>query len=216
VAEFDAALGRIAKEGVSGLLIDLRGNTGGMVSSAISLADRLLDAGTIVTIRGRGGAVVRKAEPGVETILPIALLISPETISAAEIFSAALQDHGRAVVVGARSFGKGAVQDIFRLAGGGAVRLTIATCERPSGLPIERHAQGGDPEQGGVWPDPGLEVLLTDDEWATWNAAQLARDFAAPIDFGETTEILGPDDRVLAKAIETLTVRAAQTGSASK
>jgi len=215
VAEFDAALARIAEDNASGLLIDLRGNTGGVVSSAIAIADRLLDAGTIVTVRGRAGVEVHEAEPGVATRLPIALLVSPDTISSAEIFSAALQDHGRAVVVGARSYGKGAVQDIFRLAGGGAVRLTIATYERPSGRPIERHAQGGDPEHGGVWPDAGLEVQLTDDEWKAWTEAQAARDFAAPIDFGETTEIIGPDDRVLAKAIEALTALPAQRASAS-
>jgi hypothetical protein len=83
-------------------------------------------------------------------------------------------------VIGARTYGKGMVQEILPLAGSGdAVKLTIAVYERPSGAPIERHASGGSPEFGGVWPDPGLTIPASDQQWTTWDDALLESDVRA-------------------------------------
>jgi carboxyl-terminal processing protease len=136
-------------------VIDLRSNPGGVLQGAIELADGFLDEGLIVTTRGRNATMQMEFEarpgqwlPGV----PVVVLVDRGTASASEVFAGALQDHGRAVVVGERSFGKGSVQSVLPLRNGGGIKLTTARYYTPSGRSIQ--AEGIEPdvvyESGGV------------------------------------------------------------------
>jgi carboxyl-terminal processing protease len=168
VAEFDAALAAVEAAAVAesggrprGVVIDLRGNPGGLLAPAVEICDRLLDEGVIVSTRGRDpDADVRRATPGAALAgVPLAVLIDGLTASSAEIVAACLQDHGRAVVVGSRSYGKGTVQSILPLSAGGLLKITTSEYRRPSGAPI--HRRPGD-EAAAVWgvvPDAGGEVV---------------------------------------------------------
>jgi carboxyl-terminal processing protease len=158
--ELRRAIAVIATTHPRGLVLDLRHNPGGSLAAAIAVADHFLDRGRIVSLQGRGPTVEhRDATPGTATDLPMAVLVDEATLSAVEIVAASLQDNRRALVVGARSFGKATVQQLFPLGhDGGAVRLTTQHSLRPSGRPLERHWPGSDPTSGGVAPDAGLAV----------------------------------------------------------
>lgn len=143
--------------GVTGVMLDLRGNPGGLVEQAVLVSDEFLDAGVIVTTRGRGGVVIaqeRANSAGTRPPWPMVVLVDRTTASAAEILSAALQDSGRAVVVGERTFGKGTVQSIVELPGGSALKLTIARYYSPAGQSIQAL---------GVRPDVVLREVKRDD-----------------------------------------------------
>lgn len=150
----------------SGLVIDLRGNGGGLLDSAIAVSDMFLDAGNIVSTRVRGGVIegTFDAEPGtlVDSNKPLAILIDGSSASASEIVSAALQDNGRAMIVGTRSYGKGTVQNILPLQyGRSALRLTVARYYRPSGVNIHRDKDASDEDDWGVSPAEGAMIELT-------------------------------------------------------
>ncbi len=127
-------------ENVNGVVLDLRNNPGGLLNQAILVSDAFLDAGEIVSTRGRDPADGSRfnAEPGDLTEgKPIVVLINGGSASASEIVAGALQDHRRAVVVGTKSFGKGSVQTVKPLPGNGAMRLTTARYYTPSGRSIQ-------------------------------------------------------------------------------
>ena len=168
--ELDAALADLAAEPtLRGIVLDVRGNPGGLLSAAIAVCDRFLESGVIVATRGRhagpGPAPLDAREatagalfPGV----PMAVLIDGLTASAAEIVAACLQDQGRAVVVGTRTFGKGTVQSVVPLGGGdGLLKLTTAEYVRPRGAAIDRRPDDRDDATWGVMPDRGGEVMPT-------------------------------------------------------
>jgi len=127
-------------ENVNGVVIDLRNNPGGLLNQAIYVSDAFLDAGEIVSTRGRNPQDGERynAQPG-DLIdgLPIVVLINGGSASASEIVAGALQDHRRAIVVGTQSFGKGSVQTVMPLQGEGAMRLTTARYYTPSGRSIQ-------------------------------------------------------------------------------
>jgi carboxyl-terminal processing protease len=125
---------------VSGLVLDLRNNPGGLLNQAISVSDAFLDKGEIVSTRGRNPQDGERfnAEPGdLMAGKPIVVLTNGGTASASEIVAGALQDHRRAVVVGTKSFGKGSVQSVVPLRGDGAMRLTTSRYYTPSGRSIQ-------------------------------------------------------------------------------
>lgn len=128
-------------DGVNGVVIDLRNNPGGLLNQGIYVADAFLDAGQIVSTRGRDPEAddSYNATPGdLAQGKPIVVLINGGSASASEIVAGALQDHRRAIVVGTQSFGKGSVQTVMPLAGeGGAMRLTTARYYTPSGRSIQ-------------------------------------------------------------------------------
>ncbi|SET40034.1 S41 family peptidase [Oceanicella actignis] len=127
-------------ENVKGYVLDLRNNPGGLLGQAIAVSDAFLDAGEIVSTRGRNPEDSERynAEPGDLTDgKPMVVLINGGSASASEIVAGALQDHRRAVVIGTKSFGKGSVQTIMPLAGKGAIRLTTARYYTPSGRSIQ-------------------------------------------------------------------------------
>jgi carboxyl-terminal processing protease len=124
----------------SGLIVDLRNNVGGIVDGAVAIADAFLDGGVIVSTRGRaqGQTFEYAAQPGdLAAHLPIVVLVNRGTASAAEILAGALQDHQRGTVLGTTTFGKGAVQSLIPLEGGGALKLTTAYYTTPSGRIIQ-------------------------------------------------------------------------------
>lgn len=123
---------------IRGILIDLRDNPGGLLSSAVDLADLFLEQGLIVTTKGRIDAPQKfQAFPSHSAFeYPIAILQNRFSASAAEVFSAALKEHKRAVVIGENSYGKGAIQKLFPLTQG-ALQLTVAYYYTPSGQLIE-------------------------------------------------------------------------------
>ena len=125
---------------VTGFVIDLRNNPGGLLNQAIMVSDAFLEKGEIVSTRGRGSQDSDRvnARPGdLAKGKPIVVLINGGSASASEIVAGALQDHRRAVVIGTRSFGKGSVQTIMPLQGDGAMRLTTARYYTPSGRSIQ-------------------------------------------------------------------------------
>jgi carboxyl-terminal processing protease len=125
---------------VSGVVLDLRNNPGGLLTQAIRVSDAFLDAGEIVSTRGREPQDGERynATPGdLAQGKPVVVLINGGSASASEIVAGALQDHHRAVVIGTRSFGKGSVQTVVPLRGDGAMRLTTARYYTPSGRSIQ-------------------------------------------------------------------------------
>ena len=161
------ALKELKKGGARGLILDLRYNPGGLLSTAISVADLFLRGGVVVSTRGRNAEekVYRATGKAPYKDIPLVLLVNKYSASASEIVAAAVQDHKRAVVVGTRTWGKGSVQNVIELENGkSALKLTTATYWRPSGKNIHRHTDDKDTDDWGVRPDSGLVVDLTIEE----------------------------------------------------
>lgn len=137
------------------LILDLRNDPGGLVDQSIATADLFLDAGTIVSIRGRGGAVENQAahKGGPATTTPIIALVDQGTASAAEILAAALRDNGRAKLVGVQTYGKGTVQTFFDLEDGAGLKLTTARYYTPKGNSLESKGLVPDVKVDGTAPE---------------------------------------------------------------
>jgi carboxyl-terminal processing protease len=126
-----------AVESPGGILLDLRGNSGGLVTEAVGAASAFLDGGLVATYDLRGEQRALHAERGGSTSRPLVVLVDSGTMSAAEMVTGALQDRGRAVVVGSRTFGKGAVQMPTELPGGSVAELTVGHYRTPSGRGVD-------------------------------------------------------------------------------
>ena len=125
---------------LSGLVLDLRNDPGGLLDHAIAVADDFIASGEIVSVRGRRSAEGRSYDASGDGLipgLPMVVLINGGSASASEIVTAALQDHKRALVFGTRSYGKGSVQTVSPLPDSGALRLTTARYYRPNGTPVD-------------------------------------------------------------------------------
>ena len=214
IDEVQAELGGADK--VKGYVIDLRNNPGGLLNQAIAVSDAFLDKGEIVSTRGRDARDSERHNARAGDLTdgkPIVVLINEGSASASEIVAGALQDHRRAIVVGAKSFGKGSVQTIMPLSGEGALRLTTARYYTPSGRSIQ--ALGIEPdilveqrtigEQEAATVRPGrseadlrgsLENVLTDEEREQWQAERARH---------EATAKLRTEDLQLAYALDLLT-----------
>ena len=132
---------------LKGLVLDMRNNPGGLLTQAIEVSDVFMKSGEIVSTRGRTKGMESKAvakKDGDEPACPIVVLVNQGTASAAEIVAGALQDTGRALIVGTRTFGKGSVQTIIPLEGGSALKLTTAKYYTPNGRSIQ--AEGITPD----------------------------------------------------------------------
>ena len=146
--EHDAPGGKLR-----GLTLDLRNNPGGLLDEAVRVADLFLDAGLIVRTEGKGGRIIEeeRAHPkGTKLGFPMICLVNGGSASASEIVAGALQDHGRAVIMGTQTFGKGSVQTVIELDDGSALKLTIARYFTPNGRSIQEH---------GIVPDVVVEKL---------------------------------------------------------
>ncbi|MGV6839820.1 MAG: S41 family peptidase [Planktomarina sp.] len=217
IAEEIEAAGGI--ENINGFVIDLRNNPGGLLNQAIMVSDAFLDKGEIVSTRGRDpkdGERVNATPGDLAQGKPIVVLINGGSASASEIVAGALQDHRRAVVVGTKSFGKGSVQSVRPLQGGGAMRITTARYYTPSGRSIQ--ALGISPDIIVEQPRPmpqtaeeeeethnrrseaDLRGALTNDTLSEEERQQIEAEQAA----AEETAKLREDDYQLAYAIDIL------------
>jgi carboxyl-terminal processing protease len=137
-ADLEAALRRLDSMGMRSLVIDLRGNPGGLLSAAVDVADLFLERGLVVATRGRSPDEdfnYSAGRPGTWR-MPLVLVIDGDSASSSEIFAGAIRDHARGTIVGSRSYGKGSIQGIFPLeAAGVGMRLTTAKFFSPKGLP---------------------------------------------------------------------------------
>lgn len=144
--EIDAALKSLKRDGMTSLVIDLRGNRGGILEQAVKVAERFLPAGSvIVTQRGRNkydNRVWRSANKNPETV-PLVLLVDQNSASASEVLAGAFQDHDRALIIGERTFGKGLVQSVLDLPFGAGLTITTARYFTPSGRSIQRDYSSG-------------------------------------------------------------------------
>ncbi|PAZ16879.1 peptidase S41 [Streptomyces sp. SA15] len=132
----------------TGIILDLRGNSGGLVTEAVTAASAFFDGGLVATYDVEGDQRALHAEPGGDTTRPLVALVDGGTMSAAELLTGALQDRGRAVVVGSRTFGKGSVQMPSRLPDGSVAELTVGHYRTPSGRGVDGH---------GITPDLDVE-----------------------------------------------------------
>jgi len=148
--DVEAALRRLDASGMRSLVIDLRGNPGGLLSAAVDTADIFLERGLVVATRGRSPEEdfnYSAGRPGTWR-MPLVVLIDGDSASSSEIFAGAIRDHGRGRIVGCRSYGKGSIQGIFPLESAGVgMRLTTAKFFSPKGLPYS-----------GVGVEPDLPV----------------------------------------------------------
>ncbi|MFI9546334.1 S41 family peptidase [Streptomyces sp. NPDC052016] len=132
----------------AGIVLDLRGNSGGLVTEAVSTASVFLDGGLVATYDVDGEQRALHAEPGGDTDRPLVTLVDGGTMSAAELLTGALQDRSRAVVVGSRTFGKGSVQMPSRLPDGSVAELTVGHYRTPSGRAVDGTGITPDVEAG--------------------------------------------------------------------
>lgn len=178
--ELKAVLLKLKEQGMAGLVLDLRSNPGGSLNAAVDIANLFIGQGRIVSVEGRNRvAEAHDAEPS-KLVLPapghpMVVLVNGDSASASEIVAAALQDAGRAVVMGERSFGKGSVQNLIELEHGeSAVKVTTAKYLRPSGKNIHRFPRSKEEDEWGVKPD--VEVKLTSGEELEYFLARRDRD----------------------------------------
>ncbi|SPL69780.1 S41 family peptidase [Acinetobacter stercoris] len=138
---------------IKAVLIDLRNNPGGLLSAAVETADLFLDQGTIVSTKSRSeGDQQFQALPGSEfPNIKLGILINKRSASAAEVFTAAMKEHGRAWIMGEKSYGKGVVQKLFPLPNGAALQMTVSHYFTPKGNMID--GIGIQPNQEYVWPN---------------------------------------------------------------
>lgn len=212
--ELRAAVEQAERNGARALILDLRGNPGGLLSQAVTVADLFLADGTLVSTKDRndGGRTWKAKSDG--TLFgpadkkPMAVLVNGGSASASEIVAAALQDHKRAVVVGERTYGKGSVQKVFNLPSGkAAVKLTTEKWLTPNGRNIHRWPDSKDTDEWGVHPDPGFEVKMTRDQFLEYIAHRRSLDLIKPKNGAaakETPPAKPYKDPVVEKALEYL------------
>jgi Periplasmic protease len=156
VEQFEKAIDDLGKQGMKQLVIDLRSNPGGILDSAVAMVDYILpddmknfekgDGKTLIvyTADKNGAGDTYTASDGHELDLPIAILVNENSASASEVFTGALKDYKKAVVVGTTSYGKGIVQNLIPLGDGSAIKITTAHYYTPSGFDL--HGKGIAPD----------------------------------------------------------------------
>jgi len=153
VDQFVAAVDQLEKDGMKGLVVDVRNNPGGLLTSVVKILDRLLPPELLVYTEDKAGVREdKKAVDNKKITVPMAVLINGQSASASEIFAGALQDYKTATLVGTTSFGKGIVQQVIPLSDGTAVKLTISKYFTPNGRNIH-----------GTGIKPDVEVKLNED-----------------------------------------------------
>ncbi len=156
-SEWDAAVGKIRGEGASSIIVDMRNNPGGLLSSSVHLASEFT-SGVIVKQQDSAGRVesLSADHEGNFLKIPLVVLVNAGSASAAEIFSGAIQDHGRGKIVGEKTFGKGTVQEPLEFPGGSGLHVTIAKWLTPNGHSIH-----------GVGIGPDVDVAASSDDSST-------------------------------------------------
>ncbi|MCI0459554.1 MAG: S41 family peptidase [Gemmataceae bacterium] len=234
--ELGRVIDQLKKDGIQGLILDLRNNPGGLLRSAVEVSSLFLPEGKrVVSTKGRNQKeeeydARRERNAPASVSYPIAILLNRYSASASEIVAAALQDHLRAVVIGERSYGKGSVQHIIPMENGSsALKLTTASYWRPNGKNIHRFPDSKDEDDWGVKPNDGFEVKLKDEERIDYYKWRRERDVirrpGAPAPKPEKVEkdekeekVDGKKkepfkDRVMEKALEYLRSKVRKTGA---
>jgi carboxyl-terminal processing protease len=206
--ELKRALEQLRGANIRGLIIDLRNDPGGLLTAATTICDQFVKQGTIVSVRDREGRDREKylaTGDAQYTDWPLVVLVNHFSASASEIVAACLQDHGQAIVVGERTWGKGTVQTPIHLEDGKSMlRLTIAGFWRPNGKNIHRDPKKStDKDTWGVSPDTGYEVKLDDKQAIEIAKQRRARDV---LPRGGDAAPAAPkiDDPMVDKAVEYL------------
>lgn len=170
-SEVKRAIAELRDNGSQAYLIDLRDNSGGMLASAVEVASQFLSDGNVLIERRRNptdGSAITVTHPvitgGLATEQPVSVLVNANTASASEIVAGALQDRGRARLVGEKTYGKGSVQLLFDLSDGSSIHVTAAKWFTPNGRAID-----------GVGLQPDIEAQRAPDETTTGADTQLAR-----------------------------------------
>lgn len=188
--EFINALNKLAPKGLAGLILDLRNNPGGLLDSAVAVAEPFFKKGDlIVYTQGRKPKdrdEYRAEAPEPPLGIPTVVLINENSASAAEIVAGAMRDAGKAIIVGERSFGKGSVQSIFKLNDGQGMRLTTARYYTPSGVTIH--------EKGVV---PHVNVVMTNEEDQNIRLQLTRDDVKQDAEFKERFGVNRTEDRQL-------------------
>jgi len=184
------ALQELSEKEVEGLILDLRNNSGGLVSSGLAVADAFLSNQPIVETKNRDG--ISDAIPaGVETLYndPMVTIVNGGTASASEILAGALRDNGRSQLVGSRTFGKGLIQSLSTLTDGSGLAITVASYITPKGNDIQN--QGIEPDRVLDMPEP-LDPGSSEDRWLhdaeLLMGATLDRQILAESTFEETSK----------------------------
>jgi len=176
-----------------GLILDLRFNPGGLLTSAIEISDMFISQGRIVSTEGRNSPerVWSAEEKGTFEGFPMVVMVNRFSASASEIVSACLQDHDRAIVIGERTWGKGSVQNVIELEGGASIlKLTTAGYLRPNGKNIHRFPDMTDEDEWGVKPNDGFRIRLSHGELYRLIAELRDRDIVLPHEVDD----ISPDD----------------------
>ena len=195
--EIRKVLKRLQNDTLRGLILDLRFNPGGLLSSAVQISDLFIPKGRIVSTQGRNSPERSwdAKKEGTFDGFPMVVLVNRYSASASEIVSACLQDHKRAVVVGERSWGKGSVQNLIELENGrSALKLTTAAYHRPSGKNIHRFNDAKDADEWGVMPDEGFRVKLDDAEMLRLIHDRRRRDIVRPNHADEDSDDAAAED----------------------
>ena len=212
------AIDGLKKKGLNGLVLDLRGNPGGYLTSAKNICEMFVGKEKLVTVKPRDGTesrtVTHRGTTSGDKSFDLAILINGHSASASEIVAACVQDHERATIIGERSYGKGSVQDVvdFRETNG-EIKLTIARYYPPSDRNIDKLAAEQDKSitDWGVHPDKGFEVKLTREE--TSDLETLMRDLEIiPTATGKKAAVDESKDKQLKVALEFLRKQAASKG----
>lgn len=199
--EVSRTIDSLTTAGMTSLILDLRGNLGGLLSQGVGVADLFLDRGAeIVAIKGRmpeANATLSDQAPQRWPNLPIVVLVDDGSASASEIVAGALQDHDRALVVGRTTYGKGSAQSVYPTASGGALKLTTAKWFTPSGRSIDRRAR----QRRGAAADsdvahPRSRVFKTDGGRTIEGGGGIVPDVIA----GDTAQ--SPQELALARALD--------------
>jgi carboxyl-terminal processing protease len=166
-ADLKKALDDLVARNVKGVILDMRFNPGGLLNAAVDVADLFLPSGKIVSTKGRTTPERswEAKKDGTYEGFKMVVLVNRYSASASEIVAAALQDHGRAIVIGERTWGKGSVQNVIELENGkSALKLTTASYQRPNGHNIHRFPDAKESDEWGVRPNDGYEIKLGDRE----------------------------------------------------
>ena len=177
--ELRAAMDQLKKQDMKGLILDLRFNPGGLLSSAIEVSDMFVPGGLIVATSGRNIKERKWNAQKKDTFegFPMVVLVNRISASASEIVAACLQDHKRATVMGERTWGKGSVQNVISLEHGhSALKLTTAAYHRPSGKKIHRFPGEDEDDQWGVTPNDGFALEVTPAEMVALISRRSVRD----------------------------------------
>jgi len=194
--EIRRAMEQLKADKLRALVLDLRFNPGGLLSSAIEVSDLFISQGRIVSTKGRNSPerVWDAHKEGTFEGFPMVVLVNRYSASASEIVSACLQDHKRAVIMGERTWGKGSVQNVIELENRrSALKLTTAAYCRPSGKNIHRFDGAKDDQPWGVTPDRGFELKLGDGELRDLMHQRRQRDLVLPTRLTPPKPAPGPE-----------------------